>query len=160
MAILLLPFYWVQRFSNSPGNLVWIALFCSFSWAGEDLFLMLSIGLLNLLACVATWSFNGVAGCRGISTGMKCGLVVGWVLSLLLVVAAEGLGVFAYLSRGDSQSYHSLAKKTLLEVFLVVNLIDINFWLFGFLTLRHENGDSIRDDLLHFGKDEHFEDTD
>jgi|JI10StandDraft_1071094.scaffolds.fasta_scaffold3000209_1 hypothetical protein len=44
-----------------------------------------------------------------------------------------------------------MAKKLLL-VFIIVNAIEFFLWLFGLLTLQHENGDKIRDDMLAFGE--------
>jgi len=39
---------------------------------------------------------------------------------------------------------------------MLVNLVDILFWLLGIMSLRVENGDSIRDSLLKYGvKQEH-----
>ncbi len=31
--IVTFPFYWIQRYSNTPGNLVWVILFFGFPWA-------------------------------------------------------------------------------------------------------------------------------
>lgn len=46
--------------------------------------------------------------------------------------------------------------KGLLEIFILINLIDLIFWLYGFQTLDYENGDSIRDNLVAFGRNSKF----
>jgi len=33
--VILLPFHWVQRYSNTPGNLVWVLLFFGFRWTSQ-----------------------------------------------------------------------------------------------------------------------------
>lgn len=45
----------------------------------------------------------------------------------------------------------------LLECFILVNLIDLIFWLYGYQSLDYENGDSVRDELVKFGKNPQFE---
>ena len=38
--------------------------------------------------------------------------------------------------------------KKLLQTFLIINVIDGIFWVYGLLTLAYANGDKIRDMLL------------
>lgn len=33
--IIFLPFHWIQRYSNTPGNLVWIFLLFGFGWSSQ-----------------------------------------------------------------------------------------------------------------------------
>lgn len=40
---------------------------------------------------------------------------------------------------------------------MLVNLIDLLFWLFGLQALNYENGDSVRDELVKFGIDPTFD---
>jgi hypothetical protein len=158
--ILVLPFHWIQRYSNSPGNWVWPGLFFSFLWSFLDASAthsLLLIGLLTFLVSVITLAGNLIAGCKGITTGMKRCLIVCWVMTVLLMVGAEVLAVLTYISIKEGSDYQGMVAKILLEIFVAINLIDLNFWLFGLLTLRHENGDNIRDDLVKFGRDSKFE---
>ena len=37
------------------------------------------------------------------------------------------------------------------ETFMLVNLVDMLFWLVGLYSLQYENGDSVRDSLLDYG---------
>lgn len=51
-----------------------------------------------------------------------------------------------------------MAKK-LIIIFVIVNVIEFLLWLFGLLTLQHENGDKIRDDMLIFGNSSRVEEN-
>jgi len=87
---------------------------------------------------------------------MKKCLIVSWVITILLMIVAEVFAVLTYINIREETDFLGMVAQILLEIFIAINLIDLTFWLFGFLTLRHENGDNIRDDLIKFGKDEKF----
>lgn len=42
---------------------------------------------------------------------------------------------------------------------IMINLIDLIFWQFGYISLRYENGDSIRDGLINYGKNSEFDES-
>ena len=42
----------------------------------------------------------------------------------------------------------------ILQTLVCVNILDLLFWLWGYLTLEYENGDKIRDELIR-GKNDH-----
>ena len=157
--VLVFPFHWIQRYSNSPGNWAWPGLFFSFIWSRNDsssTHYLLFIGLVYFLISFITIVSNLIAGCSGITTGMKKCLIVSWVITILLMIVAEVFAVLTYINIREETDFLGMVAQILLEIFIAINLIDLTFWLFGFLTLRHENGDNIRDDLIKFGKDEKF----
>jgi hypothetical protein len=51
-----------------------------------------------------------------------------------------------------------VAIKTL-QTFICINILDLLFWLWGYMTLEYENGDRIRDELMR-GKNDHEESED
>jgi hypothetical protein len=54
------------------------------------------------------------------------------------------------MQNSDHRDYTDLMAKKLLQIFVTVNVIEFALWLYGLLTLQHENGDMVRDSLLNF----------
>lgn len=68
-------------------------------------------------------------------------------------MALEGLAIYMYIAAGAVTEYKDVHAKRTLGVFILVNALDILFWLWGMKTLDHEKGDQVRDDLFSQGKD-------
>jgi hypothetical protein len=85
--ILILPFHWVQRYTNTPGNLVWVFLFFGYTWTSGYQLPMLVEGVLAIVVSALSFGVNAFA-CRGITTTMKKYIVVVWIFTLILMVAA------------------------------------------------------------------------
>ena len=111
---------------------------------------MLIIGILCLIISLTSFLVNLFAAFQGTTTTMKKIIVVQWIFALLLMVANEVMAIIDYLANtgNDNESYHQILGKTLLAIFIPVNILDILFWLWGLLTLTYENGDKIRDALM------------
>lgn len=152
--ILFSAFYWVQRFSNSPGNLAWIFMFFGFAWTEQFGSKMTAIGTLCLIVSLITFLANGIAAWKGITTGTKKIVVGFWTVDLLLMFVNEIVAIAVYFQNSDTTSYNDVAAKKLLQTFLAINIIEFLLWIFGLLTLKYENGDPIRDSLLNFGKND------
>jgi hypothetical protein len=60
------------------------------------------------------------------------------------------LAIVTYVANSgkDNQGYHGVLAKSLLMIFIPVNILDLLFWLWGLMTLTYENGDKIRDALM------------
>lgn len=83
--IIILPFHWIQRYSNTPGNLVWIFIFFGFSWTPQYRIPMLILGIVA--AAISSMSFLvNIIACRGITTTIKKIIVIEWVFALVLMV--------------------------------------------------------------------------
>lgn len=85
--IICLSFHWIQRYSNSPGNVTWIFLFFSFGWSSNFSTPMLILGILTSLVPATSIIINFVA-CGGITTVVKKSIVVVWVLGLIVMITA------------------------------------------------------------------------
>jgi len=82
--ILTMPFFWVQRFVNSPGLIVWpIVMLIQFPKT-TDTFLTELIALIGVGICLLTWSSNGLALLFGVSTTLKKVIVVCFMAGLVL----------------------------------------------------------------------------
>ena len=152
--ILFSAFYWVQRFSNSPGNLAWIFLFFGFAWSEQFGPKMTALGALCLTVSLITLLANAVAAWKGITIGTKKIVVGCWTLDLLLMFVNEVVAIAVYFQNSDTSSYNDVAAKKILQTFLAINVIEFLLWIFGLLTLKYENGDPIRDSLLNFGRND------
>lgn len=73
--IILLPFHWIQRYTNTPGNLVWIFLLFGFGWSDQYKVPMLIEGIIFATISAMTFGVNLVA-CKGITTLMKKAIVI------------------------------------------------------------------------------------
>lgn len=76
-----------------------------------------------------------------------------WIFAIILLLALEGLAIYMYITAGGVTEYKDVHAKRTLGVFIVVNALDILFWLWGMKTLDYEKGDQVRDDLFSQGKD-------
>jgi len=83
--IILLPFHWIQRYSNTPGNLVWIFIFFGFSWTSKYRLPMLIEGIIFAAISGMSFFINLVA-CKGITTQMKKLIVIEWIFALILMI--------------------------------------------------------------------------
>lgn len=61
------------------------------------------------------------------------------------------------MQNSDYREYNDKLAKKLIIIFVILNVIEFLLWLFGLLTLQHENGDKIRDDILIFGNNSRVE---
>lgn len=156
LLILFASFYWIQRYSNSPGNLSWVVLFLGFSWTSAFSSQMITIGVISLVISLISLIANGIAAIKGITSTIKKLIIVCWALGLLLMITNEIIAIVAYFQNSDSSSYNDVMAKKLLQIFMAINMIELVLWVFGILTLKYENGDPIRDSLLNFGKNDSF----
>lgn len=85
LLILFSNFYWIQRYSNSPGNLAWLFLFFGFDWKPQLTGNMTTIGVICLLISVITLIANGFAAWKGITETIKKLVVAFWTICLLLM---------------------------------------------------------------------------
>ena len=83
LMIMFMPFYWVQRFTNSPGSAVWPFLFFFYANHTKFTLIMVLIGIFTLVSNVLTWSTNGLALLNGVSTTLKKVLWVSVIISLV-----------------------------------------------------------------------------
>lgn len=98
LLVLTLPLLWIQRFTNSPGNLVWPGLFLFFvrQWQGTFDSIMLLIAGLAVIVSALTFIANIFAGFKGTTTGIKKFIKFSWIFDLVLMLVNEGLAVFAF----------------------------------------------------------------
>ena len=106
--ILIGPFFWVQRFSNSPGNVVWIFMFFLFGWNPNYKTLMLIIGILVILVSAITLGVNIVAGVMGISSGIKKALMACWGVGMIIMLINEVIAIAAYIENSKYSSYNDM----------------------------------------------------
>lgn len=83
--IIMLPFHWIQRYSNTPGNLAWIFLFFGFAWTAQYKIPMLIEGIIFASISGISFFVNLIA-CRGITTTMKKVIVIAWIFTLILMI--------------------------------------------------------------------------
>ena len=97
--ILMLPLFWVQRFTNSPGNLAWVSLFLlrGIEWKQDYRYTLLGAGGVVLLVSLITLSLNIVAALKGITTCMKSTLKCFWIIDLLLLAAVQIVVAFLFV---------------------------------------------------------------
>lgn len=98
LMILFLPFYWVQRVTNSPGSAVWPFLFFIYCHLTRYQVLLEVIGLISLITNILTWSSNGLALLYGVSTKIKKAILVSFFIGLGFTAVNEILTLIAAFS--------------------------------------------------------------
>ena len=137
-----------QRYTNTPGNAVWIFLFFGFSWTSSFSGGNIAIGVFNLLISLSSLIINIIPLIMGITTRIKKMLLIQWLGSLGLMLICEIIAIGIYLGNSDLSGFEDIVAKKLLQTYLPVNVIDGLFWIYGLLTLAYANGDKIRDMLI------------
>lgn len=151
--VLFMRLAWSQRYSNSPGNLVWPAMFLPFYWTDNFRIYMQIIGIVTAIISVVTFLVN-LSTLLKTSTSTRKIVTFGWIFGLILLFLLQALAAYKYLAAGNSLTdYEDVHAKKTLAVFIAVNAIDILFWLWGMKTLDYQKGDHVRDSLF-FGKDD------
>lgn len=87
--ILFMPFFWVQRFTNSPGSAVWPFLYFLYAYQTRYTTLMMLIGFIALISNILTWTVNGLALINGVSTTLKKIIWVCFIISLSSAIVNE-----------------------------------------------------------------------
>lgn len=150
LMILVCGLYWVQRYTNSPGTIAWAYMFLTISWATVPHLrgLLICIGLVYLVISLLTFCVNANSLCGGVTTTSKRYLKCWWIFVIVLMVAMEVFALIGYLGGRTSGDFYDIGANRLLQMFLVGNVVDILFWLWGLMALRYENGDLIREELI------------
>jgi hypothetical protein len=160
--VLLLPLLWVQRYSNSPGNIIWAIFLLKvvMQWPTAFRWTIAALAAAVFLQTLLTLVVNLVAGCKGVTTTIKSVVKCAWIFDLLLLVGTEVVVVGVYMNSregGHFAGFDGTQTRVVLEAFMLINLVDLVFWLYGLQTLDYENGDSVRDELVRFGLDPTFD---
>lgn len=108
--IFLMPFFWVQRFTNSPGSAAWPFLFMLEAYHTRYTVLMMLIGFFALVTNVLTWTVNGLALMNGVSTTLKKIIWVCFIISLSFTIINEVMALFIVFAVPASDFKHVLVK--------------------------------------------------
>ena len=79
-------FFWMQRYSNSPGNVVWAFMFFGFAWNPAYNTEMTILGVLTALLSLITLLINILAAATGITSGIKRVIVLSWTVSMIIML--------------------------------------------------------------------------
>lgn len=138
--------FWVQRYTNSPGSLVWAYLFLTFNWSvlGPVKNIFLFIGITFLVISLVTFFLNTKSLFGSATTTSNRVLKCWWIFCIVVMILLELLAVAIFFTNHFSSNFYQVAASRLLQLFIVANIVDLLFWLWGLLALRYENGDVIR----------------
>lgn len=80
--------FWVQRYTNCPGNIVWAYMFLTINWGsvGSAKMLLVAIGVAYLLISVVTLIVNTLSFCGGTTTLKRRLLKYWWVIAIVIMV--------------------------------------------------------------------------
>ena len=106
--ILFGPFFWVQRYSNSPGNIVWIFMFFLFTWNPSYSTMMTVIGVIAILVSGITLAINLVAAVTGITSSIKKAVTFCWGIGMVLMLINEIIAVATYIQNSKYSSYKDM----------------------------------------------------
>lgn len=86
LLVLFASFYWIQRYSNSPGNITWTLMYLPLTWNPSYNSQMIAIGVLSLIISLITIAVNAIAAFNGITTLMKKIIVISWSVCLVIML--------------------------------------------------------------------------
>jgi len=93
LMVFTLPFFWVQRFTNSPGIIAWPIILFVQSFKTTETLMNELIGIIGVLVNLMTWSTNGLAFLFGVSTKLKKVIVAFFIIGLFLTGVNEILAL-------------------------------------------------------------------
>lgn len=102
IGVMRLPFELSQRYTNTPGNAVWIFLFFGFGWTHLFAGSLITIGIFNLIITLSSVIVNLVPFLTGMTSRMKKILLFQWLGALGLMVICEVIALAVYLSNSDA----------------------------------------------------------
>lgn len=145
---------WGQRYTNAPGNVAWPILFLMYQWGSRFNIFMLIIGIGTAFVSVMTLLVHLFTFFKT-STSTIRALKIGWGIGLAILIALEILAIIIYVTAQGLTNFVDVHAKRTLGIFIIVNALDILFWLWGMKTLDYEKGDEVRDNLF-TGKDQNY----
>lgn len=150
--ILITRLAWGQRYTNAPGNIAWPILFLAYQWSESFKAIMLIIGIGTAIVSFITLVIH-LSTFIKTSTSTRKLLTADWIIGIVILLILETLAIIRYLNAGGVSDFLDVQAKRLLGIFILVNVVDILFWLWGLKTLDYEKGDQVRDNLFS-GKDD------
>ncbi len=97
---MVLPFFWSQRFTNSPGHLILGFLFFAFEWKDYNDQNLSNVGLMVLITGFFTFVSNLCTFCCGVTTNIRKCLLFSWIFGLILMLGGEALGITCLVHNG------------------------------------------------------------
>ena len=114
IGVMRLPFELSQRYTNTPGNAVWIFLFFGFNWSHLFAGSLITIGIFNLIISLSSIVVNVLPFFIGITSRIKKVLLFQWLGALGLMVICEIIALAVFLSNSDAISFNDVVAKKLL----------------------------------------------
>lgn len=106
--VLIGSFFWAQRYTNSPGNVVWVFMFFGFGWNSAYGTMMIFIGIIALLVSLSSIIVNVIASFTGITSGVKKAITVTWVGAMVAMLINEVLAIATYMQNSKYSSFIDL----------------------------------------------------
>ena len=97
------PFHIAIRYTNSPGNSVWIFLFLGMAWNTEFKLYFLIFGFINLVITTSTIFVNFISLIKGLKKSIKRLLKIQWIIALLLLWGSIIAAIFLYLKSSQQK---------------------------------------------------------
>lgn len=134
MDILVIQAVWGQRYSNAPGNIAWPILFLSYQWSADNKVVMMMIGIGGSLVCGMSIFSHVISFIKGDNSI----LMTSWGFGFAVLFVLEIVALLKYYLFGEYVEYIDVFAKKILTIFIVANIVDCLFWMFGFKILSGE----------------------
>lgn len=95
---LMANFSWAQRYTNTPGNLIWTILIISFAQNMSFVPQIQAVAWITALISVSSLALNVVTLITGITPGIKRAILIQWVISLVLIVVCALMTLVVFLN--------------------------------------------------------------
>lgn len=102
---LLGPFDWSLRYTNAPGNIVWVFMFLGFSWTNTFKGGMITIGLFHIVLTVVTFFVHLLPVFKGLTTQIKNVIRWEWMGGLAVMVLCEIIAMIIYLGGSEASQF-------------------------------------------------------
>jgi hypothetical protein len=134
---------WVQRYNNSPGNIIWGYMFLTTNWGMvpglSTLFRV--IGYLELFICAVSFLMNMLPSCVGVPAYYRKALRVWWILCIVTMIIVEVVSCLMYMTYDFDMHRDRLGANRMMQIFMSCNLVDMLFWEWGYLVVTYSRPD-------------------
>jgi hypothetical protein len=132
---------WVERYNNSPGNVIWGYMFLTENWGTKLSVLFRVLGVLELVICVVSFLMNMLPFWIGIPGRYRKALGRWWQLCITMMAVSGLVGFVVFMVYDFGATSADVGANRMMQIFLSCNLVDLLFWLWGYSVITYSTPD-------------------
>jgi hypothetical protein len=92
---------------------------------------MILIGIISILITFSSLLMLALELLKGLTTCLKKTIFIQWIICISLTILTELFAIYSYNIIKNYDHYSDRLAANILEIFVIVNIIDLIFWTTG-----------------------------